>query len=136
MTRHVCENNPGYSPGFFVVRGETEKPTREVAAYLLDARSGSLAGVPQRHWPHLPRWNYAYAADGSGEDRELPVYVPHDGVAEDCSSTFDVARLQAIAALDVRCLAPTGSGEPTRPSNKKKAISWCPSTTASACPRC
>ena len=54
--------------------------------------------------------------------------MPHDGVAEDFApSTFDVARLQAIAALDVRCFnSDRNAANLLVPSNKKKDIRLVP----------
>mmetsp|Transcript_21987 Transcript_21987/g.65929 ORF Transcript_21987/g.65929 Transcript_21987/m.65929 type:complete len:689 (+) Transcript_21987:355-2421(+) len=105
-----CVNNPrlfvgaqrklrrGVRPG--------EAHAREVAAYLLDARSGGVAGVPATTLAASRHAKYAYADRRVVEKLgSFQCYVPHDGVAEDFSaSTFDAARLQAIAALDVRCL--------------------------------
>lgn len=105
-----CVNNPRCFAGDSSALQRGVRPgeahAREVAAYLLDARSGSLAGVPPTTLATSSHKNYAYADRRVVEKiGSFQVYVPHDGVAEDFApSTFDVARLQAIAALDVRCL--------------------------------
>jgi len=108
-----CANNPrhfvgGETAGLSMRRGVRpgEAYLREVAAYLLDARGGGLAGVPEttvvecRH----PKFQYA---DREVRDKvgSLQVFVEHDGVAEDYGvDRLETARLQAVAALDVRAL--------------------------------
>ncbi|KAH8066636.1 1-phosphatidylinositol 4-kinase [Aureococcus anophagefferens] len=84
--------------------GEAAK--REVAAYLLDARNGGGAGVPETTLAKSRHRGYEYhdrvVADKVGS---FQVYVPHSGVAEDFApGRFETQRLQAIAALDMRCL--------------------------------
>ena len=55
------------------------------------------------------------------EDRELPGLRAPDGVTEDFApSTFDVARLQAIAALDVRCLNSDRNAANLVPATRRK----------------
>lgn len=79
---------------------------REVAAYLLDRSGGGLAGVPEttvvecRH----PKFHHA---DRASRDKvgSFQVFVAHEGVAEDFGvDRLNTARLQAVAALDVRAL--------------------------------
>ena len=128
-----CENNPRLFAGDSSALRRGVRPgeahAREVAAYLLDARSGSLAGVPATTLATSSHKNYAYADRRVVEKiGSFQVYVPHDGVAEDFApSTFDVARLQAIAALDVRCLnSDRNAANLLVPSNKKKDIRLVP----------
>ena len=60
-----CENNPRLFAGDSSALRRGVRPgeahAREVAAYLLDARSGSLAGVPATTLATSSHKNYAYA---------------------------------------------------------------------------
>lgn len=83
-----------------------EAYVREVAAYLLDRRGARLAGVPETTLVECRHAKFRYV-DRNLVDKvgSFQVFVEHDGIAEDYGlDRLDAARLQAIAALDIRAL--------------------------------
>ncbi|KAJ1459089.1 phosphatidylinositol 3 and 4-kinase-domain-containing protein [Pelagophyceae sp. CCMP2097] len=120
-----CVNNPRHfvgphcafsARGRDVPRGELssmrlgvrpgEAHAREVAAYLLDCAAGHVAGVPETTLAESRHAKYCYADRVVREKvGSFQVFVPHEGIAEDYGpNELDVARLQAVAALDMRAL--------------------------------